>query len=97
MSNSIFHQSVATILTDGAAVRRDVAVLADSVNSIISLLRIVAQQLDKSSQFKEAASGDLVSTSTIILSKTDLDTRMTEFEHMLAVILAEYKDLVIIS
>jgi hypothetical protein len=57
MNNSL-HQSVANILIDCAATRKDLMELTVSVNSVVTLLKVVIQHLDNRNDRSDAAEGN---------------------------------------
>lgn len=90
-------QCLTDLLNDSAVMKVNIELLANSVNSVISLMRIVSAQLDKIYKLKSSDQVDQVQKSTSILTKTDLDTKLMEFDKVLNVLLSEKKDLVPIS
>ena len=96
MTNQL-HQSVASILTDSATIRRDVAMLAESVNSVISLMKTIALQLDKNSNFKGIAGADSGLKSIKYMSREDLEAKLSEFDSVLKFILSSHEEMVSIS
>ena len=89
---NLVHQSIASILTDCDATRRDIMQLEVSINSVITLLKVLTQQLDKNSKSLEK---DLPNSKSLAVE--ELEVRMERFDGVLDVILNEYDSLVKIS
>jgi hypothetical protein len=74
MNNSL-HQSVSNILTDCAATRKDLVEISASVNSVVTLLKVVIQHIDNRKILSVGDCNDVI--------KVDKKVTVNEFDDKL--------------